>query len=197
MIPCFVAFCLVTTKACPIALARCSSHQLSAFAVSTKHSHQRPEARAVSFIDRKRLPRAPLTYQSCHTRAAAGFTPAAPIPADAWRPSKGGLHAVQYRRQRCMYSDDARSPLSISGSTRSYDGGDDSSSGGAGDLSGAVLESEPLVKRVASALEQRCNVRGGDLVRILGTVFGFVWVGKCTAVVVARFYLSTHILALI
>lgn len=30
----------------------------------------------------------------------------------------------------------------------------------------AALELEPLVERVARALDQRCSVRGGDLVRI-------------------------------
>lgn len=35
------------------------------------------------------------------------------------------------------------------------------------DSSVAVSELEPLVERVASALEQHCRVRGGDLVRIV------------------------------
>lgn len=73
-----------------------------------------------------------------------------------------------------MFGDDARAHAhacapSISGSRRKGDGSSDDSCGGSDDSSAAVLELEPLVERVASALEQRCSVRGGDLVRILGS----------------------------
>lgn len=70
-----------------------------------------------------------------------------------------------------MFCGDARAPrgISISGSRQSCDAGsDDNFAGASGDSSAAVLElePEPLVERVASALEQRCGVRGGDLVRM-------------------------------
>lgn len=49
----------------------------------------------------------------------------------------------------------------------------------------AVAELEPLVERVASTLEQRCGVRGGDLVRTcLGG--GLMLLGNCTEAVVAH-----------
>lgn len=159
---------LVATKARPVALARRSSHQLPAFVTSTKCFHRVPQARATSLVDRQRLRRAPTTHQSCHTHAAAGFTAPAPIAANAWRSSKGGLHTAEHRRQRCMFCNDARAPSSITGSRHSCDGSSGHSSGGNDDLSAGVLELEPLVERVTSALEQRCNVRGGDLVRMFG-----------------------------
>lgn len=47
--------------------------------------------------------------------------------------------------------------------------------GDTGNSAAAVVELEPLVERVASALKQRCSVRGGDLVRIF---FRFHWATK-------------------
>lgn len=64
-----------------------------------------------------------------------------------------------------MFCDHVRAPSSIDGSRRSCGGSAEDSSGGCDDLSAAVFELEPLVERVASALEQRCGVLGGDLVR--------------------------------
>lgn len=70
-----------------------------------------------------------------------------------------------------MFCGDARAPrgISISDSRQSCDAGSDDNFVGASDDSSAAvleLEPEPLVERVASALEQRCGVRGGDLVRM-------------------------------
>lgn len=45
------------------------------------------------------------------------------------------------------------------------DGGSDDNPDADPESSAAAFELEPLVERVASALEQRCSVRGGDLVR--------------------------------
>lgn len=154
-------------KARPIALAK-RIRLLPAFVASTKCFHQLPQARAVSFVDQQRLRRAPPTRQGCHTRGAADFASAAPIAANAWR-SSSGRHPVEHRRQRRMFYGDARAPSSIGG-RQSYDSSFDDSSGGGDGSSAAVLELEPMVERVASALKQRCSVRGGDLVRMLGTV---------------------------
>ena len=75
-----------------------------------------------------------------------------------------------------MFCDDARAPSSGIGGSR--DVSSDDFAGASDDASAAGLELDPLVERVASALEQRCGVRGGDLVR-LGA-------GNCTAAVVAH-----------
>lgn len=155
----------LTPQARPIALARRSSHNhLPGFVVGTKCVHQLPQAMFESCSDRQRLQRAPLRQQSCQTRAVADFT-SAPLAANAWRSSNGGLRLGQ-RRQRRIFCGDARAPSSISGSRHSCDGSPGDSAGGDDDLSAAILELEPLVERVASALEQRCGVRGGDLVRV-------------------------------
>ena len=89
------------------------------------------------------------------------MTAAVPNAADCWRTPYGGLHVEQHRRQGRMFCGEARAPSSVSGG-----GSSDYFAGGSNDLTAAVLELEPLVERVASALEQRCGVRGGDLVRI-------------------------------
>eukprot|EP00903_Cladosiphon_okamuranus_P015538 g14344.t1 len=151
-------------KARPIALARRSSH---GFVVSTKCFHQLSQGTSASCSDMQWLRRAPLTQKSRHTLAAMDFTAAAPTAANTWRSSNGGLRSAQYRGQRRMLCSDPRAPSSISGSRFSCGGSSDDSTGGNEDSSTAVLELEPLVERVASALEQRCGVRGGDLVLVL------------------------------
>lgn len=153
-----------------MARARCSSHQLPAFVVGTKYSHQLPRAKAVSCSARQLLRRSPLTYQSCHTRAAADLTPAEHTASKHRRSSKGVLHAVEHRRQRCRFCCGARSSSSVGVSRCSCDGSADGVPGG-DDLSAAFSESEPLVQQVAAALEQRCSVRGGDLVSIVRSMF--------------------------
>lgn len=63
-----------------------------------------------------------------------------------------------------MFCDDTRAPSS--GISGSRDGSSGDFAGASDNASASGLELEPLVERVASALEQRCGVRGGDLVRL-------------------------------
>jgi len=177
-------------KAYPVALVGRSSHHRPAFVANALH--RLSLSRAASISSRQRLRRVPPMYQGVNNRPAAPTAASAwgsskgGLHCTGHRPRRCSF-GDDARSSSSICSCSGDSSWDEEASTAGVAAGKDSASravrlrkkgldrrrdGGSGnntddghESSAAALELEPLVERVASALQQRCSVRGGDLVR--------------------------------